>query len=119
MSRLSRSERANRYAQQLSDVRWKQCNEFFHDEYQFNLALAAITSSHLYINTPGDGRYYRVPKSLNAALEQVDFNHTVGVLTMGESETYVTFDDQRLYYDVSTADKMSRLGIEVVEAIGE
>ena len=120
LRKLVRPATAAPHEQLLHDGRWTQCNEFSDDDYRFNLALAAITTRHLYVGTTADGQYYRVPKSLNVALEQVDFNHSVGVLAMGDGEkVYVAFDEHLLYYDVSTPDKMNRLGIELVESISE
>ena len=88
-------------------------NRFVDYEYDFCLGLAAITERHLYIES-SDGRIYKVPKSLNEVLEDVRFGDAVGILTY-EDSTYIAFDDKILYYDVTTKEKMNRLGIVIEE----
>ena len=66
--------------------------------------------------------FYKVPKSLNDLLDEVDFNSSVGVLSFdstsnGQSSTYIAFDDFNLYYDISTSEMMAKHQIEVVDMI--
>ena len=63
-----------------------------------------------------EGGYYKIPKSLNDVLYDVQFGDTVGVLTI-EGLVYVAFDDKSLYFDVTTEEKMRESGIEIVDVI--
>ncbi len=112
---LTRSKNAAYFESLLKDDRYRRDNECGLDEYEFNLTLAAITADHIYIQS-GEGGYYRVPKSLNEALEQVTFDSNVGVIRF-EDSTYVAFDDHRLYFDVTNEEKMAHSGISLVDVI--
>ena len=61
-------------------------------------------------------RYYKIPKSLNDVLYDVQFGDNVGLITFA-SETYVAFDDKNLYYDVSSDEQMAKHGIQIVTLI--
>ncbi len=111
--KLHRSSHADHFEQLLTDKRYKQVNRFAAYEYDFRLGLTSITAEHLYIEA-SDGTSYKVPKSLNAVLEDVRFGDNVGVITYADS-TYIAFDDKNLYYDVTTKEKMNRLGIVIEE----
>ena len=79
------------------------------------MQLAAITNEHIYIKC-GEGVYYKVPKSLNDVLYDVQFGDNVGLVTFAR-ETYVAIDDKNLYYDVSSEEKMKQHGIQIVTEI--
>jgi len=115
LKRLTRSKNAAYFESLLKDDRYRRDNECGLDEYEFNLTLTAITADYIYIQS-GEGGYYRVPKSLNEALEQVTFDSNVGVIRF-EDSTYVAFDDHRLYYDVTNEEKMAHSGISLVDVI--
>ena len=105
----------------LDDERYEKKDCHADDAYDFTLAIAAITSEHIYIFKDED-TYYKVPKSLNQLLDEVGFNSTVGVLSFsnpmcGQSSAYIAFDEFNLHYDVSTLEAMSEHQIEVVDTI--
>ena len=79
------------------------------------MLLAAITNEYIYIRC-GEGEYYKVPKSLNDVLYDVQFGDDVGLVTFGR-ETYVAIDDKNLYFDVSSEEKMKQHGIQIVSEI--
>lgn len=116
-TKLVRSDQSKQLKQLLKDKRYTMVNEFEQDEYKFILNLAAITREYLYI-LKSDWLFYRVPKALNEALEQVGFDHSVGVIEFGDA-TFIAVDDLLLYYDVSTPEQMEKLGIEMTNAIDE
>ena len=93
----------------------KKINECSDADYIFDCCLAALTPSHIFMDC-SQGGYYKIPKSLNDVLYDVQFGDNVGVITF-EGSTYVAFDDKSLYYDVTTEEKMRDSGIEVVDAI--
>lgn len=90
-------------------------NQYAAEDYDFSMLLAAITNEYIYINH-GEGSYYKIPKSLNDVLYDVQFGDNVGLITFA-SETYVAFDDKNLYYDVSSEEKMAKHGIKIVTSI--
>jgi hypothetical protein len=112
---LIRSSHAKYYQMLLDDDTRKKTNECSDVDYDFDCCLAALTSSHIYMDC-SDGGYYKIPKSLNDVLYDVQFGDNVGIISF-EGSTYVAFDDKSLYYDVTTEDKMREFGIEVVETI--
>ena len=115
--KLVRSDQSKQLKKLLKDKRYTIVNEFEQDDYKFNLSMVAITREYIYILKHGE-TLYRVPKALNEALEQVGFNHSVGVIEFGDA-TFIAFDEHLLYYDVSTPEKMEELGIELTDAVDE
>lgn len=114
---LLRSNQSKQLKKLLKDKKYTIVNEFEQDDYKFNLSMVAITREYIYI-PKHDETLYRVPKALNEALEQVGFNHSVGVIEFGDA-TFIAFDEHLLYYDVSTPEKMEELGIELTDAVDE
>ena len=106
----------------LDDESYKKINAYPEDEYSFTLCLAAITEDALYI-WQDEGSYLRVPKSLNRQLSDVHFGESVGFIPLHQGHgrqketVFLSFDDRRLYYEVTTAKQRQELGIEVVERI--
>ena len=97
-------------------------------------SLYAITTTHLYVGVLEDianydtvsddrsdyGNYYKIPKSLNPAFDDVTINDAVGVMETeehGEIKHYVAFPNFLQYYDVTTPEAMKRNGIEMVDKI--
>ena len=113
--KLKRSKHASYLEKTLSNDRYEKINECKEYDYEFVILLSAITNYHVYIDAP-DGRYYKVPKSLNECLERITINDNAGVIRYG-NKTYLAFDSCNLYYDVSTPQKMADLGIEIVDSI--
>ena len=84
-------------------------------------SIKKSTENNIYIRKD-ETTFYKVPKSLNDLLDEVDFNSSVGVLSFdrtpnGQSSTYIAFDDFNLYYDISTSEMMAKHQIEVVDMI--
>lgn len=117
VSRLIRSAHEKLFQGILSDSSIRRVNEYADDDYDFTMLLAAITQEYIYIKL-GESQYYKVPRSLNDVLYDVQFGDNVGLLTFS-NETYVAFDDKNLYYDVSSEEKMREYGIEIVNDITE
>ena len=112
---LIRSSHAKYFQELMSDDGRTKINECSDADYIFDCCLAALTPSHIFMDC-SQGGYYKIPKSLNDVLYDVQFGDNVGVITF-EGSTYVAFDDKSLYYDVTTEEKMRDSGIEVVYAI--
>lgn len=115
VTRLTRSTH-EKYLQTILDNSGTiRTNLYADDDYEFRMQLAAITNEHIYIKC-GEGVYYKVPKSLNDVLYDVQFGDNVGLVTFAR-ETYVAIDDKNLYYDVSSEEKMKQHGIQIVSEI--
>ena len=117
VARLIRSSHETYFKSILEDKGPTSKNLFAEDDYEFRMQLAAITNEHIYIKH-GEGEYYKVPKSLNDILYDVQFGDDVGLVTFAR-ETYVIFDNKNLYYDVSSEAKMTEHGIQIVSEITE
>ncbi len=115
VARLTRSTHEKYFKSILADKGTISINLFADDDYKFRMQLAAITNEHIYIKC-GEGEYYKVPKSLNDVLYDVQFGDNVGLVTFAR-ETYVAIDDKNLYYDVSSEEKMKQHGIQIVSEI--
>ena len=115
VSRLTRSSHAKYFQSLLDDKNKVKINENSDSEYDFCCCLEAITLDHIYIPCDNGG-YYKIPKSLNDVLEDVQFGDNVGLVKF-EKSTFVAFDNKSLYYDVTTKEKMKANGIEVVKTI--
>lgn len=115
VSRLKRSSHAEYLRSLMDDDAKGKINECSDTDYDFSCCLTAITAEHIYMER-SEGGYYKIPKSLNDVLYDVQFGDNVGVLTF-EGAVYVAFDDKSLYYDVTTDEKMREHGIEVVGVI--
>ena len=112
-----RSAHENFFKSLLDSSETIRVNQYAAEDYDFSMLLAAITNEHIYIKH-GEGSYYKIPKSLNDVLYDVQFGDNVGLITFA-SETYVAFDDKNLYYDVSSEEKMAQNGIQLVTSITE
>jgi hypothetical protein len=125
LKRLTRSSHAEYFQRLIDSEDWVMVDECSACSYELLSTLVAVTRSAIYLKTHFDGDeddfsgpYYRVPKSLDeAVLDQVNLNCVAGVMTLGDGRKYLAFNEQRLYYDVSTPEKMAELGIEVVDTI--
>ncbi len=117
VSRMIRSAHENFFKSLLDSSEKIRVNQYAADNFDFSMLLAAITNEHIYIKH-GEGTYYKIPKSLNDVFYDVQFGDNVGLITFA-SETYVTFDDKNLYYDVSSEEKMAKSGIQIVTLITE
>lgn len=115
VSRLTRSSHAKYFQSLLDDKNKVKINENSDSEYDFCYCLEAITLDNIYIPCDNGG-YYKIPKSLNDVLEDVQFGDNVGLVKF-EKSTFVAFDNKSLYYDVTTKEKMKANGIEVVKTI--
>jgi hypothetical protein len=113
--KLKRSKHVNYLEKVLYNDRYDKINECKEYDYEFVILLSAITNNHVYIDAP-DGRYYKVPKSLNECLESITINDDAGVILFGD-KTYLAFDACNLYYDISTPQKLADLGIEIVDSV--
>lgn len=119
---LKRSKREHFFQSILEDESYKKINAYPEDEYTFTLCLAAITEDALYI-WQDEGSYLRVPKSLNPQFSDVRFGENIGLIRLHQGRgrqketVFLSFDDRRLYYEVTTAKQRQELGIEVVERI--
>ena len=116
-TKLIRSDQPKQLKKLLSSKKYTQVNEFVQDEYSFNLTMVAITRDYIYILNR-DELLYRVPKALDEMLEQVGFDHSVGVIEFGDAK-FIAFDDFPLYYEVTTPEQMAELGIELTDAVDE
>ena len=114
---LKRSQRQGYFQQLLADERYTQTNRFPEDEYEFTLALSAITEDALYIPTD-DGQYLRIPKSMHPQLPDVHFNENTGLIHF-QSATYLAFDSRNLYFDITTDAQREALGVTLVRQIEE
>ena len=117
VSRMIRSAHENFFKSLLDNNDKIRVNQYAADDYDFSMLLAAITNEHIYIKN-GEGSYYKIPKSLNDVLYDVQFGDNVGLITFA-TETYVAFDDKNLYYDVSSEEQMAKSGIQIVTSITE
>ena len=117
VSRMIRSAHENFFKSILDSSENTRVNQYAADDYDFSMLLAAITNEHIYIKH-GEGSYYKIPKSLNDVLYDVQFGDNVGLIKFA-TETYVAFDDKNLYYDVSSEEKMAQNGIQLVTSITE
>jgi hypothetical protein len=90
-------------------------NEFEEEEYNFTAPMAAITGTHIYLET-NDGHYLKVPKSLDKSLDSISFNHNVFIVTFLDAK-WIHFKDFGLSYDVTTPEMLSSNGIETVKDI--
>ncbi len=115
VSRLRRSSHAKYFQSLLDDKSKVRINENSDSEYDFCCCISAITPDYIYMPY-AKGGYYKIPKSLNDVLDDVQFGDNVGLITF-EGSTFVAFDDKSLYYDVTTKEKMREYGIEVVKLI--
>jgi hypothetical protein len=115
VSHMMRSAHENFFKSLLDSSETIRVNQYAAEDYDFSMLLAAITNEHIYIKH-GEGSYYKIPKSLNDVLYDVQFGDNVGLITFA-SETYVAFDDKNLYYDVSSEEKMAKHGIQIVTSI--
>lgn len=121
---LRKSKREHFFQDILEDESYKKINAYPEDEYTFTICLTAITEDALYI-WQDEGSYLRVPKSLNPQLNDVHFGESVGLIRLHKGHgrqkekeiVYLSFDDRRLYYEVTTARQRQELGIEVVDKI--
>ena len=117
VSRMIRSAHESFFKSILDSSEKMRVNQYAADDYDFSMLLAAITNEHIYIKHD-EGSYYKIPKSLNDVLYDVQFGDTVGLITFA-AETYVAFDDKNLYYDVSSDEQMAKSGIQIVTSITE
>lgn len=125
LKQLTPSRRADDFQKLIDSEDWTMVDEFPEDAYNLEITIVAITIEAIYLKTKIDedvtdcsGPYYRIPKSLNEELlDQVGFNSIAGVLTLSDGSVFLAFDELRLYYDVSTPEKMAELGIKVVDTI--
>ncbi len=117
LSDLIRSTHAKFYQTLLNDDSKEKVNEYALDDYELLHQMVAITTDAIYLKH-GDQGYYKVPKSLNEVLEDIHFGDNVGILTFSDA-TYIAFDDKSIYYDVTSEDKMHKLGIMIVSSITE
>ncbi|MBP5338909.1 MAG: hypothetical protein J6Z14_06345 [Prevotella sp.] len=115
VSRLRRSSHAEYLQKLIDDDSRKRVNECSDTDYSFTNCLAAITPEHIYMER-SEGGYYKIPKSLNDVLYDVQIDDNAGIMRF-EGLTSVAFDDKSLYYDVTTEEKMGELGIRVVDVI--
>jgi len=121
LKQLRYSEKEDFFQSLLDDARYEKTDSHANDDYDFVMALAAITNDHIYISKD-ETTYYKVPKSLNVLLEEVGFNSNAGVMSLkhisnGKLATYIAFDDFNLYYNISTLELMEEHHIEVVDSI--
>jgi hypothetical protein len=121
LKQLKRSNNEAFFQNLLDSERYVKADCHTSDAYDFTISLAAITENYIYIRKD-ETMFYKVPKSLNDLLDEVDFNSSVGVLSFdrtpnGQSSTYIAFDDFNLYYDISTSEMMAEHQIEVVDMI--
>jgi hypothetical protein len=121
LKQLRHSEKEEFFQSLLDDERYEKTDSHANDDYDFIMALAAITNDHIYISKD-ETTYYKVPKSLNVLLEEVGFNSNAGVMSLknissGKLATYIAFDDFNLYYNISTLELMEEHHIEVVDSI--
>lgn len=121
LRQLRRSKNEEFFKKLLYNGLYEKINKHVSDDYDFNISLAAITEEFVYINKD-DSTYYKVPKSLNELLLNVEFDNTVGVLLFRNNQntqlhSYVVFDDFNLYYNVSTPELMAEHHIEIVNSI--
>ena len=121
LRQLRRSGKEGTFQSMLDDGQYEQTDSHASDDYDFTISLAAITSDHIYISKD-ETTFYKIPKSLNALLEEVGFNSNAGVISFrntadGAPVTYIAFDDFNLYYDISTKELMTEHQIEVVDSI--
>jgi hypothetical protein len=111
---LIRSSHAKYFLGLLGDDSRTKINECADADYAFDCCLAALTPTHIYMDC-AKGGYYKIPKSLNDVLYDVQFGDNAGIISF-KGSTYVAFDDKSLYYDVTTEEKMRQLGIELVQS---
>lgn len=100
----------------------------------FRNTLYAVTITHLYVGIINDmenfspeecdtmdyEEYFKVPKSLNDAFNDINVNDAVGILEVEIDHVmkrYVGFSNFLKYYDVSTLEAMAENGIELVKSI--
>ena len=99
----------------MTDDSYTKINDYQEYDYEFALLLSAITKYHIYIDTL-DGRYYKIPKSLNECLEGIGMNDVAGMIKYRD-RTYLAFENCNLYYDISTPHNLADLGIEIVDTV--
>ncbi len=117
VNRMIRSAHKNFFKSILDSSEKLRVNQYAADDYDFSMLLAAITNEYIYIKHD-EGSYYKIPKSLNDVLYDVQFGDSVGLIFFA-SETYVAFDDKSLYYNVSSDEQMAKYGIKIVTSIME
>jgi hypothetical protein len=115
LRRLRRSSHAKYFQEQIDDETKDVVNECPDTDYTFKLCLAALTPEHIYIDCPKGG-FYKIPKSLNDVLYDIQFEDYAGVVSFNDS-LYIAFDDKNIYYNVTTEEKMREAGIEHTDTI--
>lgn len=115
VSHLVRSSHSKLFQSMIDSKEKVKVNQFEEDNYDFTVLLSAITNDHIFISHHTEG-YYKVPKSLNDVLYDVQFGDNVGVISIGR-ETYIAIDDKNLYFNVSSEEKMAQYGIQLVKII--
>lgn len=113
--RLGRSKYADYLEKLLTDDSYTKINDYHEYDYEFTILLSAITKYHIYIDTP-DGRYYKIPKSLNECLDGIGMNDVAGIIKYRD-KTYLAFETCNLYYDISTPHNLADLGVEIVDTV--
>ena len=97
----------------LESERYEKRNEFADCEYTVDYGVLMLSHDSIYLDRKAGG-LYRVPKSLDESLHLVKLEDLAGECFY-KGKTFLAFDNQLLYYDVSDEEKLSALGIEVMK----
>lgn len=119
LEHLTRSEsvkdRIEEFEKCVNDESFELINEFEEEEYELSAPMAAITCDFIYLKID-DGKYLKIPKSLDSALDSISFNHSVFIISFHDAQ-WIYFKDFGLSYNVTTPDLMGSHGIEAVDGI--
>jgi|GEM_PF-3988386 len=92
-------------------------NKYPEDEYRYSVDIVAVTREDIFIDRE-EGGYYKLPRSVNAALDYVDVFDNIGILELtATGERFIAIADMNLYFNISTPDRLTKLGIEIVYEI--
>ena len=110
--RLMRMKDEQQIKKRLESERYEKRNEFADYEYTVDYGVLMLSHDSIYLDRKAGG-LYRVPKSLDDSLQLVKLDDLAGECFY-KGKTFLAFDNQLLYYDVSDEEKLAALGIEVM-----
>ncbi len=77
--------------------------------------LYAITQTDIYIEIPNNDEYFKIPKSINEAFDNVKLDDPVGIIKIN-GRSYIVFDDLLIYIEIKKSE-LKKYGITRVKAI--
>ena len=111
--------RRSKRQQQLYDMfdRYEAISRFEGNDYVSMPALYAITEKHVYLKDYDDIVYYKIPKSLSPALNDVRFGDNICILQHDDGSLHAAFTECGLSYNISNEEEMRKSGISIVSDV--